>query len=162
LALATIFGAIISAFEILLPSPIDKAFIFIQTLLLSLGHLTLGPPGATYISLVDGLLTALWRTPLAPFTLAFALLYGLSIDIISSIAKVKDVDNDVKSKRLITAVTVSTVIVGSASYYTSVTFDLLPRNPLLEMSIFAAGVINGLIGGYLSIVIWKRIFKRPK
>lgn len=99
---------------------------------------------------------------MAPFTLAFALLHGLSIDIISSIAKVKDADNDVKSKRLIIAVTVSTAIVGSASYYTSVTFDLLPRNPLLEMSIFAAGVINGLVGGYLSIVTWKRIFKGPQ
>lgn len=151
----------IFAFKIALPSPIDKAFVLFQALLLSLGYLLLGTPGATYISLVGGLLTALWRAPLAPFSLTFALLYGLLIDAVSSIIKVR-VNNDVKDKRVITAVTVSTVVVGLASYYTSVIFDLLPRNPLLEIGILVAGIINGLIGGYLSVVIWKRILKRLK
>jgi len=159
--LATLFSVIIFAFKIVLPSPIDKAFILPQAMLLSLGYLLLRAPGATYISFVGGLLTAVWRAPLAPFTITFALLYGLSIDAISSIIKVRDVNNDVNEKRLITAVTVSTVIVGLASFYTSVVFGLSPRNSLLEMGILIAGVINGVIGGYMSVVMWKRIFKRP-
>jgi len=54
------------------------------------------------------------------------------------------------------------VVVGLASFYTSVVFEILPRNSLLEMGVLVAGVINGIIGGYLSVMIWKRIFKRPK
>jgi len=162
LALATLFGVMIFAFKTVLPSPIDKAFVLFQALLLSMGYLFLGAPGATYISLVGGLLTALWRAPFAPFTIAFALLYGFLIDAVSSIVKVRDVNNDVKDKRLIAAVTVSTVVVGLASFYTSVVFEILPRNSLLEMGVLVAGVINGIIGGYLSVMIWKRIFKRPK
>jgi len=159
LTLATLFGVIIFAFKIVLPSPIDKAFILPQAMLLSLGYLLLRAPGATYISFVGGLLTAIWRAPLASFTLTFALLYGLLIDATSSVMNVRDVNNEVNEKRLITAVTVSTVIVALASFYTSVVFRLVPRNPLLEIGIIVAGVINGVFGGYLSVVIWKRMFK---
>ncbi len=162
LTLSTLFGVAIFAFETALPTPIDKAFVLPQALLLSLGHLLLGAPGATYISLVGGLLTAVWRAAYAPFTIAFALLYGLLIDAISSVIKVRRVNNDVKPKRLIAAVTVSTVVVGLASYYTSVIFRFFPRDLLLEVGILVAGVVNGLIGGYLSVVIWKRMFKRPR
>lgn len=157
MTLATLFGVLIFIFKTVLPSPIDKAFVVIQAMLLSLGYLLLGAPGATYISLIGGLLTAFWRTPLAPFTFTFALLYGLLIDALSLIFKARSVEGDVKQKNLIAAVTVSTMTVGLASYFTSVIFKLLPRNPLLEMGILAAGVISGLTGGYLSIVIWKKI-----
>jgi len=160
LILATLFGAIVFAFETILPSPIDKAFVLFQALFLSLGYLLLGVPGATYVSMVGGLLTALWRAPLAPFTATFALLYGLLIDAISSIIKVRSVNSDVKVKRLIMAVTISTIVVGLASYYTSVIFRLLPRNPPLEIGILVAGIMNGVVGGYVSVIIWKRILKR--
>jgi len=160
LILATLFGAMVFAFETIFPSPIDKAFVFFQASLLSLGYLLLGVPGATYVSMVGGLLTALWRVPLAPFTVTFALLYGLLIDAISSIIKVRSVESDVKAKRLIIATTTSTLVVGLASYYTSVIFKLLPRNPPLEIGILVAGTLNGLVGGYVSVIIWKRILKR--
>ena len=158
LTLATLFGVIIFAFKTVLPTPIDKIFVFIQALLLSLGYLMLGAPGATYVSMVGGLLTALWRAPFAPFTIAFALLYGLLIDVLSLIFKVKEVNNEIKTKRVIATVTMSTAVVGLASYYTTThVLAILPRNPILEMSILIAGVINGLIGGYLSVSIWKKI-----
>jgi len=157
LALATIFGVIVFIFETVLPTPIDKAFTIIQAMLLSLGYLLLGVPGATYISLIGGSLTALWRTPLAPFTIAFALLYGLLIDSLSWVLKARGIKGDVKERNLIVAVTLSTIIVGLASYFTAVIFALLPRNPLMEITILALGVVSGLLGGYLSIVIWKKI-----
>lgn len=163
LTLTTLFGVIIFAFKTVLPTPIDKAFVVIQALLLSLGYLLLGAPGATYVSMVGGLLTTLWRAPLAPFTTAFALLYGLLIDGLSSIFKVREENNDVGTKRLIATVTVSTAVVGLASYYTTVhVLAILPRNPLLEMGVFIAGVINGLIGGYLSVIIWKKNLRGRK
>jgi len=161
LALTTLFGAAIFVFKMLLPSPVDKALILFQTLFLCLGYLLLGALGGTYTSFIGGLLTAIMRGSLAPFTIIFALLYGVLIDTMSSIIKVREANNDVKVKRLIVSATISTVIVALASFYTSVVFQLIPRNPLLELSILTAGVTNGMIGGYLSAVIWKRIFQRP-
>lgn len=160
LTLATLFGAVIFISKMVLPSPIDKAFVVVQALLLSLGYLLLGAPGATYISLIGGLLIAFWRAHLAPFTIAFALLYGLSIDALSSVLKARGVEGNVRQKNLIAAVTISTIIVGLASYFSAVVFELLPRNPLIEMSILISGVISGVIGGYFSIVIWKKILER--
>lgn len=162
LTLATLFGVMLFVFKTFLPSPIDKAFVSFPALLLSLSYLLLGAPGATYTSLIGGLLTALVRGSFAPFTIIFALLYGFMIDAVSSIIKVRDANHDVSQKRLIISVTISTVAVGLASYYTSVVFQLLPRNLLLETGILVSGVINGLAGGYLSIAIWKRIFKQSK
>ena len=70
----------------------------------------------------------------------------------------KEVNNEIKTKRVITTVTISTAVVGLASYYTTThVLVILPRNPILEMGILIAGVINGLIGGYLSVSIWKKI-----
>jgi hypothetical protein len=161
LTLATLFGVIVFAFETILPPPIGHAFVLLQALLLSLGHLMLGTPGATYVSIVGGLLTAVLRTPLAPFTATFALLYGLLIDAIASTIKVRGAKDDVKVKRLIIAVTVSTTIVGLASYYTSVLLKVfITRNPMLEVGILVAGILNGLAGGYLAVVVWKRIRKQ--
>ena len=162
LTLATLFGVMIFLSKVALPSPIDKAFIIFQATLLSLGHLILGMPGATYISLVGGLLTALVRAPLAFFTITFALLYGLMIDVTSSIFKVREGQENVRTGRVIIAVTVSTAVVGLIGYYTSVGLQLLPRNPVLEISILIAGVINGVAGGFLSVMIWRRIFKRSR
>ena len=160
LMLATLFSAVIFISKISLPSPIDKIFVVVQALLLSLGYLLLGAPGATYISLIGCLLTAFWRAHLAPFTIAFGLLYGLSIDALSSVLKVRGVEGNVRQKNLIAAVTISTTILGLASYFSSVVFELLPRNPWVEIVILISGVISGSIGGYFSIVIWKKILER--
>ena len=158
LALTTLFGATIFVFKMLLPSPLDKALILFQTIFLCLGYLLLGAPGGTYTSFIGGLLTAVIRGAVAPFTIIFALLYGVLIDTTSSIIKVREANNDVKGKRLIASATISTVTVALASFYTSVVFQLTPGDPLLEMGLLTAGVINGMIGGYLSAAIWKRIF----
>jgi len=158
--LATLFGAAIFISKISLLSPIDKIFVVVQALLLSLSYLLLGAPGATYISLIGCLLTAFWGAHLAPFTIAFALLYGLSIDALSSVLKARGAEGNVRQKNMIAAVTISTTIVGLASYFSAVVFELLPRNSLMEMGILISGVISGSIGGYFSIVIWKKILER--
>jgi hypothetical protein len=110
LAVGTLFGVMIFIFEILLPTPMDKAFTFFQAMLLSLGYLLIGVPGATFISLVGGSLTAIWRAPLAPFTIGFALLFGGLIDAFCTLFGARDKDGNIKQIRLILAVALATVI----------------------------------------------------
>jgi len=62
---------------------------------------------------------------------------------------------------LVVAVTLSTAVVGLISYYvTTHILALLPRNLVLEVSILVAGIINGLVGGYLAALIWRRVLLR--
>lgn len=162
LTLAIIFGVMIFLFETLLPTPMDKAFTFFQAMLLSLGYLLIGVPGATLISAVGGSVTALWRAPLAPFTLGFALLFGVLIDTFCSVFKVKGENDDVRQMRLIVSVALSTVITGLFGYYMTIMFDLFPLDPTWGILILILGIISGIIGGYLSIVLFKRISRNDK
>jgi hypothetical protein len=159
-ALGTLFGVIIFIFEILLPTPMDKAFTFFQAMLLSLGYLLIGVPGATFISLVGGFLTAIWRAPLAPFTLGFALLFGGLIDAFCTFFGARNRDGSIRQARLIFAIALATVITGYSGYYMTVTFDLLPMDPALGKVILVAGIVSGIVGGYLSLILWKRIFRK--
>ncbi len=160
LALGTLFGVMIFIFEILLPTPMDKAFTFFQAMLLSLGYLLIGVPGATFISLIGGSLTAIWRAPLAPFTLGFALLFGGLIDVFCSVFGARDEYGNVRRIRLILSVALSTMITGYSGYYMTITFDLMPLYPNLGNLILIAGIISGILGGFLSLVLWKRIFRK--
>ncbi len=160
LSLAIIFGVMIFIFETLLPTPMDKAFTFFQAMLLSLGYLLIGMPGATFISLIGGSLTAIWRAPLAPFTIGFALLFGGLIDILCSVFKVRVEKDIVRQKRLILAVAISTMITGYSGYYMTITFKIMEMDSTLGNLILIAGIISGIIGGYLAIVLWKRIFRK--
>jgi hypothetical protein len=66
LALATLFGVLIFVSKIPLVTPLDKAAIVVQALLLPVGYLLMGRFGATYVSAVGGLLTAILRPALLP------------------------------------------------------------------------------------------------
>lgn len=162
-ALATLFGAVIFLSKTVMPSPIDKMFIFLHALLLALGSLLLRRMGATYVAVIGGALTALWRTALAPFTFVFALLYGLLVDSFFFIFKVNPIEGRVKTSSLIASMTVSTALMGLISYYMTVfIFSLIQRNPLLEVSILAIGTLNGALAGYLASIIWNRYLKNVK
>jgi len=156
--IATVFGVLVFVSKIIIPTPFDKMAIAPQALLLALGFLSVGPLGATSVAAVGGLLSAFWRAPFAPFTMVFALMYGLLVDGFCHVMKVKGSDGCVKKGRLVGAVTVSTVIVGLSSYYVSAfVFGILPRNLFLEFIILIAGTLNGLIAGYLTPLVWSRI-----
>jgi hypothetical protein len=160
LALAIIFGVMIFIFETLLPTPMDKAFTFFQAMLLSLGYLLIGVPGATFISLIGGSLTAIWRAPLAPFTIGFALLFGGLIDVFCFVFGARDSKGNVRQKRLILAVALSTMITGYSGYYMTITFKIMELDPALGNVILIAGIISGIVGGYLSLILWKRILRK--
>ncbi len=155
-ALATLFGVLIFVSKIVLPSPIDKMFIAVQALLLALASLILGKMGATYTAAVGGLLTTIWRIEFLSFTLLFAVVYGLMVDGSFYILKVRTQNGKGKTKRLVAALTLSTAATGLLSTYVTVTVGLLPWIPTLYFAIIAAGVVNGLIAGYLALLIWKK------
>ncbi len=158
-ALAAIFGAVIFLSKTFLPSPIDKMFILVPALLLALGALVLGRMGATYVATVGGILTALWRISMAPFTLIFAVLYGLLVDSLFFILKIKTAEGNVKTSRLVASMTLSTALLGVVSYYTTVHLaELLPKIPMLELIILVMGTVNGMVAGYLASIIWRSRF----
>ncbi|MDH5438025.1 MAG: hypothetical protein OEX76_03895 [Candidatus Bathyarchaeota archaeon] len=162
-ALATIFGAVIFISKTFLPSPIDKMFTLVHALLLALGALLLGRMGATYIAAIGGALTALLRTSMAPFTLVFALSYGLLVDVFFFVFKINTAEGNVKTSRLVASMTISTALLGVTSYYTTVfVVPLLQRNPMLELGILVIGTVNGIVAGYFASVIWNRYLKNVK
>jgi hypothetical protein len=163
-----LFGVAVFISKVALPSPFDKALVMFQALFLTLGALLIGMMGATYVSLVGGVLTAFWRASTAPFTFTFALTYGLLVDGLIPAFKAKNSKGDVKTSRVVAAVTVSTGIVGLASYYVSVfVVKIIIRPPIViyiaglainvvETAILIAGLINGFIAGYMASYVWKR------
>jgi len=154
--------------KIALPSPFDKTLLVFQALFLTLGALLIGMMGATYVSLVEGFLTAFWRASTAPFTLTFALTYGLLVDSLIPAFKAKNSKGDVKTARIVAVVIVSTGIVGLASYYVSVfVVKIIARTPtviyivgvainIMEIAILITGLVNGFIAGYVASYVWKR------
>jgi hypothetical protein len=163
LTIVVLFGVLIFMTKTLIPSPLNKMLIVAQALLLALGTFLVKNKGATLISLVGGFLTALWNVALAPFTLFFALLYGFLVDISFSILRVKVENGDVKSYRIVAAMTLSTMLVGLLSYYVTVhLIHLIPSSLLTEVMILIMGTISGALGGYLASFVWNHYLKDIK
>lgn len=157
ITLIALFGVAVFVSKTLLPSPIDKMAVVPQAMFLALGSLLSRPLGATLVSVVGSALTVLIRPSLAPFTIAFALTYGLLTDGLTLILRVRSPERDLRVYRLVAALTISTIITGLASYYTTVhALALLPRNPVLEVIILVSGVTSGLVGGVLAALIWTK------
>ena len=127
----------------------------IQSLSFALASLLVAKGGATFASLITGLLLSVLRVSFFPFSLIFSLFYGILIDGFFYIFKVKD-ENQIKSKRLITLLTVATGITGVASMYFTTLLNVIPMVPTLYIAILIGAIINGIIAGYLTIIIWKR------
>jgi len=160
LILAVLFAVLVFISKTFLPTPLDKTLVVVQALFLSLGSITLSPFGATTVSTIAGLMTSTWRAPFAPFTLGFAILYGLLVDAFMILFKARAENGTVRMKRLVAGVTMATTVTGMASYYTTVyVLSLLPRNIALESAILVIGVLNGLAGGYLAGLLWRKALR---
>ncbi len=163
LALAALLGAIIFASKGFIPSPLNKMLIGVHALILASGALLLKGKGATFISLVAGILSASWNAALAPLTFLFSLLYGLLVDGSFLLFKVNVVRGEAKKGNAAAAMAVSTMIVGLTSYYATVHLaGLVPSSFLLEIMILAMGTISGAAAGYLASVIWNKYLKDLK
>jgi len=155
LSIATLFGVIVFLFKMFLPTPVDKMFIAVQALLLALGSLTIGGFGATYVALVGGFLTTVWRPAFAPFSLVFALIYGFTVDIFFRVFGVKR-EGKVRTVRSVIALTLSTAITGILSMSVTVMMGLIPMIPILYLIIILVGILNGAVAGCLTPILWNR------
>ncbi|MEM2211693.1 MAG: hypothetical protein QXK35_07840 [Nitrososphaerales archaeon] len=158
-AITSIFSVIIFTSKLFLPTPIDKMFIIIQALLLALSSLILKRMGATYVATISGILITLCRPTLAPFSLIFSIMYGVLIDALFYLFKVKIPQGDVRTNRVILALTLSTAIVGLLTFYVTVMIGLMPMLPILYLTIIISGIINGFIAGYFTSIIWNKYLK---
>jgi len=138
-----------------LPSPFDKILIVFQALAFALGSLIITRGGATYVSLINGVLLTILRIEFFPFSLIFSLIYGFMVDGSFYIFKVKT-KNGVSGTRLIAALIIVTAITGLTSMYITTLTGLMPMINVLYFAILAIGVLNGAVAGYLALIIWKR------
>ena len=155
LLIATLFGVIIFISKILLPAPINDIFVVVQALLLAISSLVIGKFGATYTSLINGLLVTILTLSFAPFGLIFSLVYGITIDGFLNAFKAEE-GGKVKTVRSIAALTVSSTITGLSSMYVTTMLGLVPMVPMLYLIIMLTGILNGALAGYLTPIVWNK------
>jgi hypothetical protein len=154
-AVITLLGTLAFVSNGFLPSPIDKMVIGIQALCFSLAALLAAKGGAVYASLVTGLLLSVLRTSFFPFSLLFSLFYGSIIEGLFYFFKVRK-EKRVKSRRLILLLTVATGITGVVSMYLTTMLCILPMIPAIYSAIIIVASLNGVVAGYLTVIIWKK------
>lgn len=148
---------IVFASKAFAPTPFKDSFIVVQALLLGIAGLLISPLGATFVSTVAGLLLAGWNPTLAFFSVTFSILYGLILDIMLYVLHPLRNDGSLHSRRFVLAVGVATGAIGIIAYSTTLALRLLPRNPIAEVLVLLLGAGTGLIGGYLGVLVWRRI-----
>ena len=127
----------------------------IQALCFSLAALLVAKGGAIYASFITGLLLSVLRPGFFPFSLLFSLFYGLLIDGFFHFFKVNDA-KCVKSRRLILLLTVATGVTGVVSMYLTTMLSILPMVPIMYLAIIAVAILNGVVAGYLTGIIWNK------
>lgn len=155
LLVTTLFGVIIFLSKIFLPTPINDMLVVVQALLLALSSLIVDKFGATYASMINGLLLTILMSSFAPFGLIFSLVYGLTTDGFLYAFKAK-VGGQVRTVRSIAALTISATLTGLSSMYVTTLLGLVPMVPILYLIIMLAGILNGALAGYLTSIIWNK------
>lgn len=155
LATATMMGVAAFLSKAFLPSPIDKMLIMFEALALAMASLMLVKWGAIYASLIDGLLLSVFRAWLLPFSLVFALVFGMLIDGSFQVLKISSSD-ELKTRRLMLALSTSAAITGLASMIVTTAMGMMPIVPVLYVAILVIGVGNGAVAGYLASMIWNK------
>ncbi len=159
-ALASMFGVIIFLSKIFVPTPFDKMVILPQAVLLTLSSLILYRLGGTSSATVGGLLTTIWRPSFAPFSLLFAILYGVLIDLFVALFRSRSPAGDVSVKRVVLAASLATMVTGFISYSLTVyVLAMMPANLIVDAAILVGGFANGFVAGLIAVFIWKRIKK---
>ena len=159
IAIGTLFGVVIFISGMILPTPIDKILIIIQATMLGLSSLLVKRLGATYAGMVAGLLMSLSRAAYAPFSLIFAITYGLLVDTSFHLLRVRMPDGNVQTRRVVASLTVSTAVLGLSSTYVTIFIGFMPMIPILYAIIIIIGIINGVAAGFVTSFIWNRYLK---
>jgi hypothetical protein len=157
---ATLFGVLIGVVYGALPFEIGDSLIVFEAIVLSLSYILLGPGGATYTGLVNGLVETPLQLSFGPFALGVALLYGILVDVFSSLLKVT-ADGKVHTKRLVASLSVSTIITGLVATYAFIDLGFGTTAPFVDvyLPVLVVGALSGTIGGLLAARIWERNLK---
>jgi len=160
LVTATILGVVIGIVYGALPFEIGDSLIVFEALLLSLSFILLGPGGATYTGLINGLVETPLQLAFGPFALGAALLYGILVDVFCSLLGVKAGDR-ISMKRLVAALSLSTIITGLAATYAYVALGFGTTAPFMDiyLPVLVVGALSGAVGGFLADKIWERNLK---
>ncbi len=136
-----------------LPSPTADFLVIFEALLVGLSFLILGRGGATYVELVNGILQTPVKLSLAPFSLLLALLFGVQVDALASLLRVRN--SEAKAGRLVATLSLSSATTGVVAYYaTAVVEKLVPSDLSIALTILIFGVVSGAAAGYLAARIW--------
>lgn len=157
---ATLFGVLIGVVYGALPFEIADSLIVFEAILLSLSFILLGPGGATYTGLINGLVETPLGLAFGPFAFGVALFYGILVDAFSSLFRVKS-EGGIHTKRLVASLSLSTIITGLAATYAFIALGFGTTAPFVEiyLPVLVVGALSGTIGGYLAARIWERNLK---
>ncbi|MDG6983185.1 MAG: hypothetical protein JRN28_01305 [Nitrososphaerota archaeon] len=157
---ATLFGVLIGVVYGALPFEVGDTLIVFEAIILSLSFILLGPGGATYTGLINGLVETPFQLAFGPFALAVALFYGVLVDVFSVLFRVKS-EGKVRPKRLVAALSLSSVITGLSATYAFIALGFGMTAPFVDvyLPVLLVGTLSGAIGGYLAGRIWDRNLK---
>jgi hypothetical protein len=155
-----------------LPPPINYMFIAPQAVLLALSGLFIKNIGATYAGAIGGLLTAIGSPGLGIFTFIATTLFGALVDTTLYTLKIKGSHKGVNRNRLITAMAISTMLIGIITYSTSVMtpniFEqtgistlplIIQRSYILDAMVIFMGPTTGATAGYAAAYLWNKYLK---
>jgi prolipoprotein diacylglyceryltransferase len=157
---ATIFGLLIGVVYGALPFEIGDSLIVFEAVVLSLSFILLGPGGATYTGLINGLVETPFQLAFGPFAIGVALFYGILVDAFSILFRATS-DGKVHTKRLVASLSASTIITGLVATYAFIALGFGTTAPLLDVyvPVLVVGALSGTIGGFLAARIWDRNLK---
>jgi hypothetical protein len=170
LVTATLLGVIVFLIKGPLLAPYADFLVIFEAMLVAIGFALLGRGGATYVELVNGVLLTIYEASaepaLAPFVLPLALIFGMLIDLAATFFSAR-IGSDIRPRRLIAAVTVSSTLTGLIAYVvtvpTLISLNLLPNDAsmdlILGLVVVAVGIVEGAAGGYLAARTWERSLK---
>jgi hypothetical protein len=160
LFIVALFGSVIFVTRVFVPSPVDKLLIVVDAVLLALSALFIKKVGATYVGAVGGVLTGLWRPSLLPFSVIYAFIYGVMVDVFLFLFKVKATTEGVNRNRLMTAMAFNTLLIGFLTYYMTTVFpQLIQRYPVLDMLVLFMSPVTGAVAGYAASYLWNKYLK---
>jgi hypothetical protein len=156
---ATLFGVAIAIVKGPFPPPYADLLIVVEAPLLGLSFLIIGRGGATYTELVNGLLQSVVKASFFPFDLLVAILYGVLVDVLGTIFKVRGAPR-VSTRRMIATLGISSIIVGGLAAYTSIVLGIVAYNASLfevvYVPIIGWGIFSGALGGFVSARVWEQ------
>ena len=159
IALGSLFGVSILAIIGPFPSPTSDYLIGFQAFFLALSFLVVGRGGATYVGIVSGILITFVKISFFPLDLIFAIAFGVAVDGLCVALGAKE-GPIARTWRLVTAMTISTTVVGFIAYYVAVVLTgILPNEAGLDASVLVFGIVSGALAGLAAARLWNRYLK---